>query len=240
MTTYEEMLGPIKKKNEFSTARFSIIYGNAGCGKTVLATTAQEIGKCVLINFENRISHIDETENLRFVPTSPGEFREDKACDYEMFLNFLAFIEQEQIKFNYLIIDTIDEMFNKFHLGMLRKGEIQDKYYGRADVYPKMWEVFKRIKDLGINIIATSHQKSEGGFDLLLPDKLKFKINMTVDNIFYLKANEEGNRVLQLKTNSLIASKLTTSPNKYNNIQSEIINPTWKIVEDTIYGSNNS
>ena len=123
---------------------------------------------------------------------------------------------------------------------MLRKGEIQDKYYGRADVYPKMWEVFKRIKDLGINIIATSHQKSEGGFGLLLPDKLKFKINMTVDNIFYLKANEEGNRVLQLKTNSLIASKLTTSPNKYHNIQSEIINPTWKIIEDTIYGSNNS
>lgn len=233
---YNELFGEIKPKSNYSTPTFSIIYGNIGCGKTILATTCSELGQTVLINFENRISHIDETETLRIIPTSNGEFREDKACTYEQFLNFLAFIEQENIKFKYLIIDTLDEMFQKFLIGMLRKGEIQDKYYGRSQVYEKIWETFKKIKDLGISIIGTSHKKQiENKEDLLLADALKARINMTVDNIFYLAVTDDNNRILTLKPNLMITAKLTVKKEKYNEIVSEIQNPTWKDIIKEIY-----
>ena len=231
---YNELFGAIKPKSNYSTPTFTIIYGNIGCGKTVLATTCSELGQTVLINFENRISHIDETENLRIVPTSAGDFREDKACTYEQFLNFLSYIEQEQIKFKYLIIDTLDEMFIKFLFGMLRKGEIQDKYYGRAEVYLRIWEIAKKIKDLGISIIATCHQKQNEEIDLLLTDALKSKVNMTVDNVFYLEAVDNDNRILTLKPSAKIKAKLTVKPEKYNDIPNEIQNPTWKDIIEVI------
>lgn len=231
---YNELFGEIKPKSNYSTPTFTIIYGNIGCGKTVLATTCSELGQTVLINFENRISHIDETETLRIVPTSAGEAREDKACTYEQFLNFINFIEQENIKFKYLIIDTLDEMFVKFMLGMLRKGEIQDKYYGRPEIYNKIWEITKKIKDLGISIIATCHQKQNEEIDLLLTDALKSKINMTVDNVFYLKTADDDNRVLTLKPTGSIVGKLTVKKEKYNDVPLELINPTWKDIIEVI------
>lgn len=232
---YNEMFGAIKPKSNYSTPKFSIIFGAPGCGKTVLATTCSQLGQTVLINFENRISHIDETKTLRIVPTSTGETREDKACTYEQFMNFISFIEQEQIKFDYLIIDTLDEMFQKFLIGMLKKGEISDKFYGRSQVYEKIWETLKRIKDLGISIIATCHQKQvENKDDLLLADALKARVNMTVDNIFCLMVTDDDNRVLTLKPNSMVTAKLTTKPEKYNNVPSELQNPTWKDIVEVI------
>lgn len=231
---YNELFGEIKPKSNYSTPTFTIIYGNIGCGKTVLATTCSELGQAVLINFENRISHIDETESLRFVPTSAGEFREDRACNYDQFLNFISYIEQKNIKFKYLIIDTLDEMFVKFMIGMLRKGEIQDKYYGRPEIYNKIWEITKKIKDLGISIIATCHQKQNEEIDLLLTDALKSKVNMTVDNVFYLEAVDNGNRILTLKPSARIKGKLTVKPDKYNDIPDELQNPTWKDIIEVI------
>lgn len=225
---YNELFGQIKPKSNYSTPTFTIIYGNIGCGKTVLATTCSEMGQTVLINFENRISHIDETENLRIVPTSTGEFREDKACTYEQFINFINYVEENDIKIKYMILDTLDEMFIKFMQGMLKKGEIQDKYYGRPEIYNKLWETTKRIKGMGISIIATCHQKQNEEIDLLLTDALKSKINMTVDNVFYLENADNDNRILTLKPNSNIKAKLTVKSEIYNDIPAELQNPTWK------------
>lgn len=232
---FNELFGEIKPKSEYSVPTFTIIYGAIGCGKTILASTASQLGPTVLINFENRISHIDETPNLRIIPTSTGAFREDKACTYEQFMNFINYIKQENIKFKYLIIDTIDEMFVKFLNGMLKKGEITDKYYGRPEVYTKLWEITKRIKDLGISIIATSHEKDKDfSTDLLLTDALKSKINMSVDNVFYLKVANLNERVLLLKNNDGIKTKLTVKPEKFNDIQPDIENPTWKDIVEVI------
>lgn len=229
---YNEMFGAIKPKSNYSTPTFTIIYGDVGCGKTTLATSCSELGQTVLINFENRISHIDETETLRIVPTSTGEFREDKACTYDQFMNFIAFVKENKIKIDYLIIDTLDEMFQKFLIGMLKNGAITDRFYGRPIVYDKLWEITKEIKDLGINIIMTAHQKNESlKTDLLIKDALKSKINMNVDNVFYLKKTDQINRVLLLKApDDMLITKLTTKKEVYNDVPSEIINPTWQDV----------
>ena len=230
---FDELFGEIKPINEFSVAPFTIIYGEIGSGKTVLATTCSKLGKTVLVNFENRISHIEENENLRIIPTSQSEFREDKRCSYDQFLNFISYVAENKIKVSYMIIDTLDEMFTEFLNGMLRKGEISDKYYGRAEVYRRMWEVLKQVKDLGIKIISPAHQKREGGLtDLLITDKIKGKVNQTVDNVFYLKATENNERVLLIKPTLGYLIKLTTKPELFENIQVEIQNPTWeKIIE---------
>ena len=241
MTDFNDFFGEVKPKGQYSSSIFTVIYGSVGCGKTVLATTAQELGKCVLVNFENRIGHIDETENLRIVPRSQGNCREDIACEYKTFLGFLKCIKDNNIKFDYMIIDTLDEMFNKFHKGMMKAGEIDSSYYGRAMVYDKLWETLKSIKDMGISIIATCHSKASGDtgikIDLSLTDKLKDKVNMTIDNIFYLKKSSEKDRTLILKASEdMFATKLTTKPELYNEVTNEITNPTWKMVMEAIRG----
>lgn len=236
---FNELFGEIKPKGQYSTPTFTIIYGDVSSGKTTLATTAQELGKCVLINFENRISHIDETENLRIIPRSQKEYREDVACEYKTFLNFLKCVKDNNIKFDFMIIDSLDEMMNRFLKGMLKAGEISDQFYGRAQVYDKIWEITKEIKDLGISIIATAHKKTSDTMktDLMLIDKLKNKINMNVDNVFYLKKVDDKNRTLILKApEDLFTTKLTAKKEKYNNITNEISNPTWKTVVEAIRG----
>ena len=147
MIEFNDLFGEIKPKNDYSAAQAIIIYGNMGTGKTTLAASCSESGNTVLVNFEGRISHIDETEQLRIVPTSPGEFRENARCNYDQFVNFAEYVLENKVKIKYLILDTLDAMLQVFIKGMLRRGEIQDKYYGRAEAYPKITDYIQRFKD---------------------------------------------------------------------------------------------
>lgn len=240
--TYDELFGEIKPRDKYSSSTFSVIYGDVGCGKTILATTAQELGKCVLINFENRISHIDETPNLRIIPRSKSEHREDIACDYDSFTSFIKYIKNYNIKFDYIIIDTLDEMLNRFLANAKTSGAMEKgNFFGRDNVYNEIWDYLKTIKDLGISIIATCHKKTSGDvglkMDLSLTDKFKDRINMTIDNIFYLKKTDETTRTLMLKSSEdFYVAKLTTKPEKYNDIPSSIDNPKWVDVVEAIRG----
>ena len=88
---------------------------------------------------------------------------------------------------------------------------------------------------MGIKIIAPAHQKREGGLvDLLIVDKLKGKINQTVDNVFYLQATENNDRVLQIKPTAGVLVKLTTKPSLYENIKTELQNPTWEDIVEVL------
>ena len=201
--TFDDIFGDIKPRGEHGSSVLTFIMGHPGVGKTCLAVSAQELGKCVLINFENRIAHIDETSNLRFVPTSRGEFREDKICSYKQFISFINWFLDNEVKANYIIIDTIDSMFDEFL--KYHKPFFKDQRQAYGVVYDELQNIFKRLKDSGCNIICTSHVLNDNVIDRLtisLNEKLRNKINALTDNIFYYESLEDETRILQLKSDS--------------------------------------
>jgi len=233
----KEIFGEIKPKNEHSSSTLTIIMGHPGVGKTVLASTASELGFTVLINFENRISHIDEHENLRFIPRSTGgKFREDKICTYEQFIGFVSAVEEAKNKPKCIIIDTIDSMFDIFL--KREKGNVRDQRMAYSHVYQDMADLLSRFKNTGVDIICTSHTVNDPNLNKInisLNEKLRNNLNKIIDNIYYLEVLEDGTRKLTLKSNEKVQCKLTTkSIGKYNNTPSEITNPSWKELEELL------
>lgn len=234
MIEFKDLFGEIKPKNDYSAAQAIIIYGNMGTGKTTLAASCSESGNTVLVNFEGRISHIDETEQLRIVPTSQGEFRENARCNYDQFVNFAEYVLENKVKIKYLILDTLDAMLQVFIKGMLRRGEIQDKYYGRAEAYPKITDYIQRFKDNGTTVIITAQENDkELKTDLLIVPNFKGHINQIVDGCFYLKLVNNNKRVLLIKPTDMVFVKPpTVNKEKFNDIVDTIEDPTWdKIIE---------
>lgn len=234
MSSLKEIFGEVKPKNDMSSSQMYIIFGAGGSGKTTLSTTCSELGETILVNFENRVSHIEETDYLRIVPRSKGDFRQDKRMTYEGFKSFVTFLEKNYTP-KFVIIDTLDEMFVAFQNGMLQNGEITDKYYGRPEIYQRMLDCLKRIKDTGANLICNCQStmlEQFGTIDTAIVEKLMIKINQIVDNKFYLNVTDDDNRVLCLKPNNKIKGKLSVQKDIYNKVPNEILNPTWKdIVE---------
>ena len=227
--TFDTLFGDIKPKDKYSIAQAIIIYGAMGHGKTTLASTCSEIGKTVLINFENRISHIEETENLRIIPTSQGDFRENKRCTYDQFTKFVDYVLAKDVKIQFIILDTLDMMLQVFIKGMLKRGEISDKFYGRAEVYPRIVEYIQKLREHGTTVIMTAQENNkENETDLLIVPNFKGHINPVVDGCFYLKATENDNRVLTLKpTLGTFIKPPTIAKEKFNSIPEQLENPTW-------------
>lgn len=234
--TFDDIFGEIKPRGEYSQAQAIIIYGNMGCGKTTLASTCSELGKTVLINFENRVSHIEETENLRIIPTSQGNYRENKRCTYKQFVTFCNYVLDNDIKIRYIILDTLDVQLQVFIKGMLQLGEISDKFYGRAEVYPRITEYIQKLKDHGTTVIMTAQENNkESETDLLIVPNFKGHINPVIDGCFYLKATEDNNRVLLLKpTLGTFIKPPTVAKEKFNAIPDQLENPTWKDIIEVI------
>ena len=234
MATLSDIFGEIKPKNEHSSSKLYVIFGQGGSGKTTLSSTCSKLGETILVNFENRVGHIDETENLRILPRSKGEFRQDKRMTYSGFKAFVEFLETKYTP-KYVIIDTLDEMFIAFQQGMLQAGEITDKYYGRPEIYTSMLNLLKRIKDTGADIICNCQAtmlEQFGVIDTAIVEKLMIKINQIVDNKFYLNITDDDNRVLILKPNNKIKNKLSVKKEDYNSVPSELLNPEWKDIEE--------
>ena len=232
----KDIFGEIKPKSEHSSGTLTVIMGHPGVGKTVLATNASELGFTILINFENRISHIDEHEDLRFIPRSSGEFREDKICTYEQFVALIDVIKNSDQKPKYVIIDTIDSMFDVFL--QRAKANFTDQRMAYGNVYQDLRNLLSNLKNTGVDIISTSHVLNDtilNKINISLNEKLRNNINKITDNIFYLEVLEDGTRKLILKSNETVQCKLTTkSIDKYNKAPNEIINPSWVEIEEVL------
>jgi len=226
--SYNDFFGGIKPMGDHSSSKMTIIMGTPGVGKTTLAATASQLGLTILVNFENRISHIQENETLRIVPRSKGETRHDQRCNYDGIIGLVSHLKKDNMGVKYVIIDTLDEMFLTIRDGMLLSGEITDKFYGAASVYAKICNIFKELKDTGISIICTSHVRSDSKTNKLsisLTDKLRNGINSQCDNIFYLIASENDNRILQLKPDDNTETKLSVSGvDKYKQTPKGLLN----------------
>ena len=68
MSTLNEIFGEVKPKSKNSSSKMTILFGKNGSGKTTLASTCSEIGETLLINFENRVACINESDTLRILP----------------------------------------------------------------------------------------------------------------------------------------------------------------------------
>jgi hypothetical protein len=232
---FNDFFGDIKQGNGALKGSMTIIIGNAGVGKTTLATGCAENNRAILINFENRISHIKETDNLRVIPRRQKE-GQDIRCGYSGFMTTIELLKQKNnLGAKYLIIDTLDEAFITIRTAMLQMGLMNDKYTGADNLYTKVCESLKELKDLGLNIICTSHTLNDfntGKIALGLTPKLRDKISAFADNIFYLHESGDDDRILQLKSSDTVDCKLSTSCIESRKAApKELLNPTWKDIE---------
>ena len=232
----DDIFGEIKPKSAFSSSTMSIIMGHCGVGKTTLATTASELGDTVLVNFENRVGHIDETDSFRIYPQSKGDYREDKTCTYDQFQSFVSAIISGKLKPSYIIIDTLDAMFDTILKNKMQAGGDKRMAYNIA--YEEMNALFKVLKNTGINIICTSHVLNDpvlNKMTISLNEKLRNKINDQTDNIFLYKTLEDESRVLRLKSDDTVVCKLTVNgKDKYNSTIQELIDPSWVDVQSIL------
>ena len=143
---------------------------------------------------------------------------------------------KNDIKIQFMILDTLDVMLQTFIKGMLKSGEISDKYFGRAEVYPRITEYIQKIKEHGTSVIIPAQENNKDyETDLLIVSNFKGHINPVVDGVFYLKATESDNRILYLKpTTGIFIKPPTVAKEKFNEIPDKLENPTWTDIMEAI------
>jgi hypothetical protein len=221
-----DILPPIAEKAK--RARATIIMGAYKTGKTILACSAQEIGLTLLMNFENRLSHIPETENLRFYPL------DGRLCNQSDIYTLVNKINElgENHGITNIIIDTIDSMVYLYEREILRMANKKALGFElRKDLNNPIVDFVNFLKTKNINVIITCHEKeSKTGntVKMALPNDLSGAINSFVDDIFYLRVAEAGKRVLHLKNYEKVEQNAFSLPmDKIVNVPDYIEDPSF-------------
>lgn len=213
-----------------------IIYGQGKCGKTTLAQTVKEEGETLLINFENRVNHFKESENLFFYPT---QTRMCTGNDLRTLTKSLKDNPDHGIK--YVIIDTIDAMFQCFEkeiIGTSKKDKVNISFDERKVINNKMESVISVFRnDLSLNIILICHSKKgeDGKTTLSLSNSLKNNINNKCDYIFYLEMDNGNKRILRTSPNFLYEAGQSTPE---GTTMPDIEEPTMSKIVKYIRGEN--
>ena len=209
-----------------TTALSTLIYGKVKIGKTTLAATAAEVGETLLFNFENRLAHIPENDNLIFFPNK------NSICTIQNLENLITSLKNNPdhgIKF--VVFDTLDSFFFELEREVYKKkNKVNLNFEERKQINLIINSFISEFKnDLGINVIVTAHEKDndEGRkVSLGLASDLKRLVNKYIDNLFYLDINTKNERVIYTKPNW--AYEAGQSSRLGEELPDFIINPTMK------------
>jgi len=195
----------IKNTSEAHTDGIKIlIYGESGVGKTTQLGTLE--GKTLVLSAESGLlvlkdKKIDVIDIL------------DIATLGKVYLG----IRDGKLKYNNVCIDSLTE------IGEMIVSELEDdEYFGNpSNTFPKWQEYSKKIikmvkmfRDLkGVNIIFSALRESveANGSVVYMPQipakKAQSKLTSTMDEVYYININNDGQRVLHTNSTSTYVAK---------------------------------
>lgn len=225
----KSLIPPISEKKK--AGRGFIILGCPKIGKTILACSSSYKGFTLVLNFENRLNHIDENENLRFYPF------DGRLCTMEdlrkLIINIQSLGENHGVA--NIVIDTIDSMFTKFEREILAINNKKSLGFDlRKEVNNPIIDSINFFKEKGINVIVTCHlkeAKASNKYVFALANDLSISLNNFIDDIFFLTKGEESKRILWLHGNENVDFNEVSLPlEKKINVPQFIEEPTWEKV----------
>ena len=226
MSELNKLLGDITENQEIGTIA-CMIQGQAKMGKSTLALSASEIENTLVLNFENGLAFFKESENLRIFPSK------SKTCNMSNLAELYKALKISEHNFKTVVFDTADgfvEIIINWHLQNegIKKMRIQDY----VPVYNKFMDTIKAFRNLGLNVILTSHVKKDDDLGKLvaaLPGKLVSTLGGYLDFIFHLTADNSGQRVLYTKPNGLY-----DAGDRQGKLPETLINAKWKDIIDIV------
>lgn len=207
-----------------------LIYGDAGTGKTTLASTAPaplfidvERGSRALLNTDSQADVL--------------EFRSIEQV--EAAVQYMKNGRPEFDKYETIVLDSITEMQARLMDQQLRQlgatsGAITykagwDEYNINAQ---RLRMLISSFRDIEKNLICTAHAKQEKdettGLTItkpLLPPALSKTVIGVFDIVAYLRINTKGERVLRVHPSKTILAKSRLG------LPDEIVTPTWKLLD---------
>jgi hypothetical protein len=197
MSNLDQFLSSIRETIHNNKVFSVLIYGESKVGKTILATTVQGIGKTILLNFENRCGHIQETDNLIIYPSK------SKICTQEDLDKLLSFLKNDPSHgIKNVIIDTIDTLFKDQVkvLAQSKKATNSLNFDERNGIIYSILDLIDVLKGhLGLNVVIVAHQKFNdklGKMTVSLDRDLFNFINNKTDYVFCYVKNEQNQRIL--------------------------------------------
>jgi len=182
----------------------TLIYADSGIGKTNLFHST---GKTLLLSLEKGDLVLDDADNVDIVrATTLAEVRE-----------VYQYIKENNDKYDTFGIDSITDLGEQIVAELKAMPEFQDMkksmpmWMKFSEIMLSIAKSFRNLENINVVITALAESVTNGFEEKILPmipaKKIQVKLASLYDEVFYIKVNEDGERVFITQPTQDIVAK---------------------------------